>query len=217
VSIPGGGQKKGKSKKWKSYLQFPHYTTCLYLRSEVDVGYSCLVDKQPIGKLLFRQFCEATPQYYKCYRFLEKVEEYEMSDDDGESRRALAQAILNELLVSPASSEPTVSGIITIYPSPSLNAFSARTTISRAKTVGGSSWTTRSSRSACRLLVMRWKSWILRPTSSLWPISKNSTIIQGAIVINYMYATLSGKSRHICRLSPSRSSSTRCTFIGGVS
>ncbi|PIO57356.1 hypothetical protein TELCIR_21237, partial [Teladorsagia circumcincta] len=33
----GGGQKKGKSKKWKNYLQFPHYTECLPLRSEIDV------------------------------------------------------------------------------------------------------------------------------------------------------------------------------------
>ncbi|KAK6061957.1 hypothetical protein COOONC_00376 [Cooperia oncophora] len=33
-----GGQKKGKSKKWKSYLQFPHYTECLPLRSEIDVS-----------------------------------------------------------------------------------------------------------------------------------------------------------------------------------
>lgn len=35
----GGGQKKGKSKKWKNYLQFPHYTECLPLRSEIDVRY----------------------------------------------------------------------------------------------------------------------------------------------------------------------------------
>lgn len=155
VDIPGGGQKKGKSKKWKSYLQFPHYTTCLYLRSEIDVGYSCLVDKQPIGNRLFRQFCEATPQYYKCYRFLEKVEEYEMSDDDGESRRALAQAILNELLAPAASSEPTVSVCCCVSSPSQINpkAFSARIMTSRAN-VGGSSWMRRSSRSAHRRPLM---------------------------------------------------------------
>jgi G protein-coupled receptor kinase len=32
-----GGQKKGKSKKWKTYLQFPHYKQCLYLKSEIEM------------------------------------------------------------------------------------------------------------------------------------------------------------------------------------
>lgn len=36
-TISGGGQKKGKSKKWKNYLQFPHYSECLSLRSDIDV------------------------------------------------------------------------------------------------------------------------------------------------------------------------------------
>jgi len=88
-----GGQKKGKSKKWKTYLQFPHYKQCLYLKCEVDVSYSYVVEKQPIGKLLFRQFCEGNPQYDRCCSFLNKVEEYETSDDDGESRRILANSI----------------------------------------------------------------------------------------------------------------------------
>lgn len=38
----GGGQKKGKSKKWKTYLQFPHYKQCLYLKSEIDVRFVAL-------------------------------------------------------------------------------------------------------------------------------------------------------------------------------
>lgn len=35
----GGGQKKGKSKKWKNYLQFPHYLECLAMKDEIDVRY----------------------------------------------------------------------------------------------------------------------------------------------------------------------------------
>ncbi|CAG9540420.1 unnamed protein product, partial [Cercopithifilaria johnstoni] len=95
----GGGQKKGKSKKWKNYLQFPHYTECLYLRSEIDVSYSYVVEKQPIGKLLFEQFCNTDARYERAWTFLCKVEEYETSDDDGESRRILAKSIASLLSV----------------------------------------------------------------------------------------------------------------------
>lgn len=92
-----GGQKKGKSKKWKSYLQFPHFTECLYLRSEIDVSYGYVAEKQPIGKLLFEQFCETIPQYSRAWTFLCRVEDYETSDDNGESRRALAKSIASLL------------------------------------------------------------------------------------------------------------------------
>lgn len=37
IYFVGGGQKKGKSKKWKTYLQFPHYKQCLYLKCEIDM------------------------------------------------------------------------------------------------------------------------------------------------------------------------------------
>lgn len=74
----GGGQKKGKSKKWKNYLQFPHYTDCLHIRNEVDTAsYDYVVDKQPIGKRLFRLFCANHPQYDRCCELLTRV----VSDD----------------------------------------------------------------------------------------------------------------------------------------
>uniref|UniRef100_A0A915EUQ6 G protein-coupled receptor kinase n=1 Tax=Ditylenchus dipsaci TaxID=166011 RepID=A0A915EUQ6_9BILA len=75
-----GGQKKGKSKKWKNYLQFPHYTQCLGLRSEITMSYGYIVEHQPIGKLLFQQFCEGNTQYFRCCKFLEKVDEYETTN-----------------------------------------------------------------------------------------------------------------------------------------
>ncbi|KAI1725514.1 protein kinase domain-containing protein [Ditylenchus destructor] len=103
-----GGQKKGKSKKWKNYLQFPHYTQCLSMRSEITMSYTYIVEHQPIGKLLFQQFCENTAQYYHCCKFLEKVEEYETSDDDGETRRNLAKSIAT-LLVPAAGEQPTTN------------------------------------------------------------------------------------------------------------
>ncbi|KAM3725055.1 G protein-coupled receptor kinase [Dirofilaria immitis] len=106
-----GGQKKGKSKKWKNYLQFPHYTECLYLRSEIDVSYDYVVEKQPIGKLLFEQFCNTDAQYAKAWAFMCKIEEYETSDDDGESRRTLAKSIASLLSVendAPCSSNDSL-------------------------------------------------------------------------------------------------------------
>uniref|UniRef100_A0A914UHF1 G protein-coupled receptor kinase n=1 Tax=Plectus sambesii TaxID=2011161 RepID=A0A914UHF1_9BILA len=88
-----GGQKKGKSKKWKNYLQFPHYTECLHIKDEIDCTYDFVIDKQPIGKRLFALFCAFNPQYKRCMEFLMGVEEYELNDDDGETRRNLAKSI----------------------------------------------------------------------------------------------------------------------------
>lgn len=103
-----GGQKKGKSKKWKNYLQFPHFADCLSIKSEIEVSYDFIVEKQPIGRLLFIEFCEASnSQHQQCCSFLSKVEEYETSDDDGQSRRELAQAIF--ALLTPSSEIPSSS------------------------------------------------------------------------------------------------------------
>ncbi|KAI6176929.1 G protein-coupled receptor kinase [Aphelenchoides bicaudatus] len=107
-----GGQKKGKSKKWKNYLSFPHYTQCLYLRNECELSYAFIVEKQPVGRLIFQQFCEGRIQYNKCCNFLNRVNEYETSDDDGGVRRDLANSIAS--LFAPenhvnAEEEPSTS------------------------------------------------------------------------------------------------------------
>ena len=57
-------------------------------------SYSYVVEKQPIGRLLFHQYCETSnAQYHKSCIFLSKVEEYETSDDDSGIRRDLASTI----------------------------------------------------------------------------------------------------------------------------
>lgn len=66
-----------------------------------------MVEKQPIGKLLFEQFCGTIPQYARAWTFLCRVEDYETSDDDGESRRTLAKSIAS--LLSPEGDTPCVS------------------------------------------------------------------------------------------------------------
>ncbi|XP_021962333.1 G protein-coupled receptor kinase 2 isoform X3 [Folsomia candida] len=88
---------KGKSKKWRKILQFPHITQCIGIRTKIDASYSYVVDQQPIGLLLFRAFCEATnPHYHICNCFLDAVEKYEIELD--ERRPELAESIYNTFL-----------------------------------------------------------------------------------------------------------------------
>uniref|UniRef100_A0A8D0G9G4 G protein-coupled receptor kinase n=1 Tax=Sphenodon punctatus TaxID=8508 RepID=A0A8D0G9G4_SPHPU len=81
-SAGGGGKRKGKSKKWKEILKFPHISQCEDLRRTIEREYHSLCDKQPIGRLLFRQFCETRPELECCIRFLDSVAEYEIAPDE---------------------------------------------------------------------------------------------------------------------------------------
>nr|CAD7450117.1 unnamed protein product [Timema bartmani] len=70
----GTDSNKGKSKKWRKILQFPHISQCIDLRNKIDARYSYVVDQQPIGRLLFRQFCEnAQSQYHRYNIFLDSI------------------------------------------------------------------------------------------------------------------------------------------------
>ncbi|CAG7722760.1 unnamed protein product [Allacma fusca] len=95
---------KGKSKKWRKILQFPHISYCIDIKTKIDVVYSYVVDQQPIGRLLFRQFCEAkNAHYHTCNKFLDSVEKYEIEMD--ERRMELSKTIFNTFL-SINSAEP---------------------------------------------------------------------------------------------------------------
>ncbi|CAF97275.1 unnamed protein product [Tetraodon nigroviridis] len=72
-AIRGGGNRKGKSKKWKQMLQFPHISMCEELRQNTEKDYGTLCERQPIGRLLFRQFCDTRPELQRCVRFLDAV------------------------------------------------------------------------------------------------------------------------------------------------
>ncbi|KFW03938.1 G protein-coupled receptor kinase 5, partial [Eurypyga helias] len=78
----GGGKRKGKSKKWKEILKFPHISQCEDLRRTIERDYCSICEKQPIGRLLFRQFCETRPALECCIRFLDSVAEYEIAPDE---------------------------------------------------------------------------------------------------------------------------------------
>uniref|UniRef100_A0A8D2LJF7 G protein-coupled receptor kinase n=1 Tax=Varanus komodoensis TaxID=61221 RepID=A0A8D2LJF7_VARKO len=69
----GGGNRKGKSKKWRQMLQFPHISQCEDLRHTLERDYHSLCEKQPIGRLLFRQFCETRVELMRCVKFLDAV------------------------------------------------------------------------------------------------------------------------------------------------
>ncbi|KAM8972439.1 G protein-coupled receptor kinase 5-like [Pelodytes ibericus] len=78
----GGGKRKGRSKKWREILKFPHISQCEELRKEIERDYTSLCEKQPIGRRLFRQFCETRGHLSKIFFFLDAVLNYEVSPDE---------------------------------------------------------------------------------------------------------------------------------------
>ncbi|XP_055004311.1 G protein-coupled receptor kinase 6 [Boleophthalmus pectinirostris] len=98
----GGGNRKGKSKKWKQMLQFPHISQCAELRQSIEKDYISLCEKQPIGRLLFRQFCETRPELKRCVKFLDAVLDYEVTPD--EKRKECGEELINKFL-NPKSEE----------------------------------------------------------------------------------------------------------------
>ncbi|XP_049742600.1 G protein-coupled receptor kinase 4 isoform X4 [Elephas maximus indicus] len=69
----GYGKRSSRSKKWKEMLKLPPVSKCSELRHSIEKDYSSLCDKQPIGRLLFRQFCETKPDLNRCIEFLDAV------------------------------------------------------------------------------------------------------------------------------------------------
>uniref|UniRef100_A0A3Q0REM5 G protein-coupled receptor kinase n=1 Tax=Amphilophus citrinellus TaxID=61819 RepID=A0A3Q0REM5_AMPCI len=54
--------RNGRSKKWKEMLKLPHISQCEELRRTIERDYTSLCEKQPIGRLLFRQYCDTRPE-----------------------------------------------------------------------------------------------------------------------------------------------------------
>lgn len=60
--------------------------------------YEYVVDQQPLGKLLFDQWCEQKgPAYHRCLKFLDAAKRYEVETD--EQRLELANSIKKEFLL----------------------------------------------------------------------------------------------------------------------
>lgn len=93
----GSDSNKGKSKKWRKILQFPHISQCIDLKNKIDVSYGYVVDQQPIGRELFRQFCKVKrPQYSRYITFLDDATRYEIAAD--EHRVDLAYEVVKRYL-----------------------------------------------------------------------------------------------------------------------
>lgn len=88
------------------------FSASLSFLNFLNFSYDFIVERQPIGRLLFQQFCETNSQFSKCCNFLNRVNAYETNDDDEGERRHLASSIV--LLFSPdnhvnSENEPSVS------------------------------------------------------------------------------------------------------------
>ncbi|XP_063051409.1 G protein-coupled receptor kinase 5 isoform X2 [Engraulis encrasicolus] len=92
----GGGKRKGRSKKWKEILRFPHISQCTDTGGTIDRDYVSLCEKQPIGRLLFRKYCETRPELQQCIQLLDAMEDYEVTPD--EKRKSRGDQIIRKFL-----------------------------------------------------------------------------------------------------------------------
>ncbi|KAJ8379252.1 hypothetical protein SKAU_G00000300 [Synaphobranchus kaupii] len=92
----GGGKRKGRSKKWKEILRFPHISQCTELGNSMGRDYASLCERQPIGRQLFRLFCETKPKLRCCIHLLDAMEDYEVTPD--EKRKSCGDEIIHKFL-----------------------------------------------------------------------------------------------------------------------
>jgi len=92
---------KGRSKKWKKLLTFPHISECISLATTLKSdSYHYIIGEQPLGAVLFGQFCQNSKKPYKHYNdFLDDVENYETELE--ENRVIEALKIANKYLNKP--------------------------------------------------------------------------------------------------------------------
>ncbi|XP_023337236.1 G protein-coupled receptor kinase 2 [Eurytemora carolleeae] len=103
---------KGRSKKWKKLLTFPHISECISLSTTLKAdNYDYIIGEQPIGAALFRQFCQAGKKVYRHYNdFLDVVDNYETELD--ENRATEANKIANKYLIKPKPSDEETETLV---------------------------------------------------------------------------------------------------------
>ncbi|XP_005103690.1 G protein-coupled receptor kinase 5 isoform X3 [Aplysia californica] len=92
----GGGKRKGKSKKWKQILSFPHISQCADIKNKINHEFTFMFDHQPLGRHLFIEFCNTKEPYQRSIGFLNAVQEYEITPE--EKRQTKAEEILEKYL-----------------------------------------------------------------------------------------------------------------------
>eukprot|EP00095_Tigriopus_kingsejongensis_P003589 snap_masked-scaffold1122_size61463-processed-gene-0.0 protein:Tk03589 transcript:snap_masked-scaffold1122_size61463-processed-gene-0.0-mRNA-1 annotation:"camp-dependent protein kinase catalytic" len=104
----GPDNSKGRSKKWRKLLAFPHISVVVGMAESLSsVSYDYIVDRQPIGQKLFRLFCvRHKKEYYHYNEFLDDIDAYELEGE--EARVEVAQSIVQKFLTRPAASDSGV-------------------------------------------------------------------------------------------------------------
>uniref|UniRef100_A0A671Q229 G protein-coupled receptor kinase n=1 Tax=Sinocyclocheilus anshuiensis TaxID=1608454 RepID=A0A671Q229_9TELE len=97
-AVGNGGNRKGRSRKWKEFLRFPHINECTELEKSIEQDYYSLCVKQPIGKQLFRLFCATKSDLQHCINLLDETAEYEVTPDD--KRKNFGKELINKYLTS---------------------------------------------------------------------------------------------------------------------
>ncbi|XP_016110054.1 G protein-coupled receptor kinase 5-like [Sinocyclocheilus grahami] len=96
--VGNGGNRKGRSRKWKEFLRFPHINECTELENSIERDYYSLCVKQPIGKQLFRLFCATKSDLQHFINLLDETAEYEVTPDD--KRKNFGKELMNKYLTS---------------------------------------------------------------------------------------------------------------------
>ncbi|KAL1267121.1 hypothetical protein QQF64_002796 [Cirrhinus molitorella] len=99
--VGNGANRKGRSRKWKEFLRFPHINECKELEETIERDYYSLCVKQPIGKQLFRLFCGTKFDLQHCIELLDQTAEYEVMPD--EKRKNFGKQLINKYLTSQSS------------------------------------------------------------------------------------------------------------------
>ncbi|KAG1971335.1 G protein-coupled receptor kinase 5 [Pimephales promelas] len=99
--VGNGANRKGRSRKWKEFLRFPHINECTDLESSIERDYYSLCVKQPIGNQLFRLFCATKYDLQHCINLLDETVEYEVTPDD--KRTNFGKQLITKYLTSQSS------------------------------------------------------------------------------------------------------------------
>lgn len=101
IRARGGGGAKGRSWKWKEMLRFPYISQCSELARNIELDYTSLCVKEPIGRQLFRLYCESSPDLQHCNALLDAMDVWDTKSD--EERRDYGIQIIDKFLSTQSS------------------------------------------------------------------------------------------------------------------
>ncbi|XP_071775811.1 rhodopsin kinase GRK1-like [Centroberyx gerrardi] len=87
-SIDGSNPAAARDKKYHARLKLPHITVCEDLRETLDLAFDSVCVDQPIGKRLFREFLDATPDYNGACRLWKDIDVYDLAEDSDRAKKA---------------------------------------------------------------------------------------------------------------------------------